>query len=241
MEPLRIELDLATNMVASSPIHLDGLLAFAAVRRAGGNLSAQKQIPVQFDERYGVWASSYLIAPALWRDRVTAIRKADPWGTFLKQGKVFTGGGKKMQVGSGPHKAYQFFYSSIQAPKAVAWCIGNREEIESLLSEIRSIGPLSRTLAGEIAAFRVVPDKSAVDWWKVRHLCAEHASKIHDLDLGMYHLGVGGIMPPYWKRSEWREILAPSRELVSQAEKAAGMGNPDDLLLLLGRQQKQAV
>lgn len=207
MQPFRVELDLATNMVASDPIHLDGFLAALAVQQASGNIEAGETLPL--DQSSGMWKASIFIAPTIWRDRMSYIRKADVWQTALDKNVAFSGGGNTLNTSSGSFKAYQFFRSTRQAPKAVAWGIGDINKVRALFDTALSLGPLARLGMGQINKVKVIEDDRANQYWKLRNLGA--------LERG-YHQGVGAIKPPYWKRTDHQEIWIPSRSVIRSVE-----------------------
>lgn len=211
MRPLRVEIRLATPIVASRPVLFDGLLAALAVNANGGDGSAAERLPLAQKVIDGnwVWAASQIIARAVWRDRHTYIRKADVWGTARDREVGFKGGPKIYQVASGVYKAYQFFRSVQQKPVAVAYCIGDLEQIDTLLSGLKFVGPLRRQGWGEVSSYKIVEDEAALERWKIRPMPAPHKG---------YYRAMAGLRPPYWNRCTWQAAWLPGRSVLRAVE-----------------------
>lgn len=86
-------------------------------------------------------------------------------------------------------QAYPVFVAS----KAVAYCIGDADELEALLHPdvglLTHIGKRTRLGHGKIVGFSITEDSTALDLWKRRILPWEEAG----------YLGIeANVIPPYW-------------------------------------------
>lgn len=207
MKPFRVELSLSTNRIASDAIHLDGLLAAIAVELAHGDVSAADSLPLARYE--GVYKASYLIMPAIWRDRMTYIRKADFWQIALDKDDAFSSKANQYSMGSGPYKGYLFSRSTCQSPKVVAYGVGDIDKVSELLAHVRSVGPLQRLSAGLVASAEVFHDPDAEDFWQLRNMPHE---------IPGYEPIVGGLTAPYWKRENHQIAWVPTRAHIRPIE-----------------------
>lgn len=198
MEPLRVELTLQTPMIEPAfPIHLDALLAWAAVEEATelsrrDPLTAQEELPLQ---RVGeVWAASALQFTQVATPTTTFTTKRTDVGLIadsLNTGAV-TRAANKLSLNSGPFRQALTFHQTRQPESAVAWCVGERSDIERLLDRISYLGARRRLGHGEIGSRIVSTDKSAHTRWKER-IMPEPADG--------YFPVRAVLSPPYWDRT----------------------------------------
>ena len=223
MEALRITFRLATPMVAPThPIHLDALLAWAAVEKAGGDIAAQEWLPLAIhgDREGGPWcwqASQVIPREVVTRDQLPMTRAFDPWTWADDRDKRFQGGPKTLKPGTGPYKAHQLRLPLQQALSAVAWAVGDVHHIRDLLDRVESLGKLARIGCGEIAAVTVEPDPLARERWRLRTMPTPTDG---------YRRTMATVRPPYWRRAGRIEAWSPPAETVAQAaaESLRGVG-----------------
>lgn len=182
--PLRIEMDLAGPMERpADPIHFDGLIAHLLVKR---DLPADATIdrirttilalPLERRETGGdwTWAASTIAfewtSPPMHGFATLAIRAAEisrfqETGAFTNR-KPET----KIDTSKSTFKAGVWARERQWAARAVAFCIGDEEEVRDLLSRLEQIGPRRRLGAGMVTGTRVVVDGRAHDLWSRRSL-----------------------------------------------------------------------
>jgi len=233
MEPLRIEALLSNRMAAPrTPIHLDALLAYAQVKtyfdpdeagtedyfRVLGN-----QIPVARHEAQGDWffkASVFMPVGPVSHSSEFFTQRMDQEGLVagIKSCSVklkkrpddprnkpenLPLHGAKIDVVRGVYRNMLGFYGVTEADRYQAFCVGDREEIESLLASghVNHLGPRRGTGYGAIAAWRVIPDESALErcYDRVRHI------QLTPDDQPV----VSPIRPPYWDKSAARTAYCP--------------------------------
>jgi len=203
MQPLAIRFSLITEMILpEAPIHLDALLAWAAVDAAGGDLAAQDALPLDrhtAEDGAWVWKASMLAtSPVEIRNNVPMVRSFEPWQSGMDKGEVYEGGPNVMTTGTGPYKAYIFTRHSGLIKEARAWCVGDLEKVTALLSRLTHIGKLSRLDFGRIESVDVKADEDTNAWkFRVIPWEADGYDKTHEC-----------VRPPYWKRENrvvaWR-------------------------------------
>lgn len=195
MQPLQVTFEIDTPMRApEEPIHLDALLAWAAVEEAGGDIAAQERLPLErYEAKDGqwVWCASRVIPRVLFRDQMPAIRAFRPADWARAKGEVFQGGPNKVSPGTGPYKAYQFSIPTIQVDFARAWCIGDPHRVVDLLDRVSHLGKLRRLGCGRVRTVRVEKDPLAEERWKLRTM--------PDAQEG-YRQAHMTLRPPYWDR-----------------------------------------
>lgn len=212
MSPLEIRFRLVTPMRApEQPIHLDALLAWAAVDAAGGDLAAQDDLPLELHAADGrrVWKASRLVFQPLHRQMMPMTRTFDPWAWAMDRGRVYTGGGNRLDPGMGPYKAYQIYVPLVQVERVRAWCIGEAERIGELLARVTHLGKLARLDMGRVLSREILPCAEARERWKCRTMPEP---------LPGYRPAVMTLMPPYWRREMRTVAWEPSAALVRALE-----------------------
>lgn len=210
MEPFRVAFHFVTPVRApDAPIHLDALLAWAAVDAAGGDLSAQEDLPLARHETDSgwVWKASRLVFRDIHGRGVMPSIRAFRMGEWAdERGRYYAGGREnKFKSGTGPYKAYMFSHPLLVAGRAEAWGIGDRIEIERLLLRVSHIGKLRRLDLGRISAFQVGLCEEAERLWRLR-VMPEPADG--------YRRVVSPLRAPYWDRSKRVAAWEPGREAV---------------------------
>jgi CRISPR type IV-associated protein Csf3 len=202
--PLRVEFELRHGSPIREPghiIHLDALMAFAAVQRsllAGSeNYSAQEQLPLSKitdgKESDPVWAASglfyqpYLKEVRYW-SRKTNIEKI----AQDKDRGLLVHRGDSIETGSGPWKGYSDFEPLLHTRILTGWCVGRKDEVEDLLSDIHFVGKRRSRGYGEVTSLRVTEDPLANEKILARVLTWA-ASKD-------YVPMMCGVRPPYFEK-----------------------------------------
>ncbi|MFE8034031.1 type IV CRISPR-associated protein Csf3 [Thiohalocapsa marina] len=196
MGPYRVTFRLATPMHApEQPIHLDAILAWAAVDAARGDLNAQDALPL---ERYvggdgrWVWKASRVLLKVEHRTGQMMTRSFEPWHWGEDRCRVYTKGPRIIKPGTGPLKGYVLSVPTLQVSIAQAWYIGDADAIATLLSRVTHLGKLRRLDFGRITDIQVTEDREALERWTLRSL--------PDTRPG-YRRCLQTLRPPYFDRS----------------------------------------
>jgi len=203
MNPLRIDIELCSPMVEpSSPLHLDALLAWAAVAEATANgdeepLVAQETLPLERD--LGVWCASALsfevLAPPSMR---FCTKRTDvPDIAQAVANGLIASAPNKFDINRGPWRQSLYFFTVQHAITASAWCIGDAERIAALLDRVRYLGARRRNGHGKIARISVTHDDDAHARWRERVLPEQQEG---------YLPLMATTAPPYWDRT--RQVAA---------------------------------
>ena len=114
----------------------------------------------------------------------------------------------------GPYRAFLLEQGCRWMKKAQAWCIGDKEEVEALLQEIRYLGPISRNGWGAVKSVTVTESRpDEVENWRLRPLPPEAGLELAGHTYALAHQG---IKPPYWKRTQYQKVMVPTlAELMS--------------------------
>ena len=123
-------------------------------------------------------------------------------------GFVSKSGKNKIPSEMGPFRAFLMENGCRWMEKAQAWCIGDKEEVETLLNEITHLGPLSRNGWGSVRDVTVAEaTEEEADNWRLRPLPPEAGLEHPRFAYALAHQG---LKPPYWKRTEYRKALVPT-------------------------------
>lgn len=209
MKPLRITFTLNRPLRHPEyPIHLDALLAWAAVReaeRAGSPdpLAAQEHLPLASHGAGAdaVWCASQLIfAPIEPPHTHLLVKRFELDALASGRGKVFSSGRNVFTPGSGPFKAFMVMHPMVWTRQVVAYAVGDPERIRELLAAVQSIGKLRRLKMGNIVSRDMVEDERAHAAWRYRVMPAPEPG---------YAALEANTRPPYWDRTARRVAYAP--------------------------------
>ena len=197
-EPLRVDFFLSSpSVVRGFPAHFDALLAYAMVEDKIESLVGEEtsvSLPIRGlsedllsevleKETRGteaVWKASALCpidaGPShvrFWR-RMTDIFEIAGLcskGIIETKRKLETGSGWKISTASGPYRNYIKAYMVREIPRMSAWCIGDAERIEEILTyRVPYLGGRTRLGYGRVEKVTVTPDPDAFEKWKFRTL-----------------------------------------------------------------------
>lgn len=218
IKPFRVEWRLTTPMTSPDhPIHLDALLAWAAVDADDGDLSSQDKLPLKYhedDDGRWVWMASQLFPDVQSREQLFRIRKFDTWTWGEDWNTKYVGAGKSHKPGTGPYKGYVFHTPMIHAPTVRAWGVGDIHAVRSMLDRVTNIGSLRRLDHGRIAEFSVTEDGAALALWGLR-------TRTEALE--GYLPAIATVRPPYFQRHLREECYQPTALTIrSSLEQHAG-------------------
>lgn len=208
-KPLRVTWRLCRPMISRQhEIHLDALLAFARVKEANGDWSAQDDLPLAratVGEDWCFKASALLFDAAQACHLMHMCRRTDVTQISLDGA---AGGPLKLRLaeidtGRGYLKGYSMLQSTQVIKDVTAWCIGDPERVVELLSGIPSIGKLGRNSFGLVESFSVEEAaQSETGLWAYRALPRSFDSTEHVLQARSagvaYALALGRTSSPYW-------------------------------------------
>jgi CRISPR type IV-associated protein Csf3 len=208
MKPLKIVFRLGAPVVVPEyPIHLDALIARMAVERAAFDLSAQEALPLARHETGNgwVWKASWVEFSGITQRWLSeSIRRYDAWGRARDHARGVLDRFKKLNPGTGPDKAYQFFTPMMAASEAHAYCVGDIQAVSELLQNLKYLGKLHRLGYGRITAVEILEDERAMEFWRYRTMPESVPG---------YVLVWSCLRPPYWERrnctESWQPVEAP--------------------------------
>jgi CRISPR type IV-associated protein Csf3 len=221
MEPLKITFTFSSPIVLVSdyPIHLDALLAFAVSQDAedagSENPWADSEDLSHLFESYGegedmVWKASKLnFTPMSEPGTMNMIRKTDPEkimydhdaGKFKPKRKL-----TRVDTQKGQMKAYQWLCYYQWMEKAEAYCIGDAEEIEDMLTYIKFVGKQGRNGYGVVKDIVVEPCAEAKQKWMNRVMPESFKDEQEEIQ---YAKAMHCLRPPYWKKLNRVVALEP--------------------------------
>jgi CRISPR type IV-associated protein Csf3 len=203
LKPLRVDAYLLDGRVATSDLYLplDSMLAWAWIYEHDPERLAMSTsgfegeiyhppIPVERRESNGEWyyACSFAIGDpvaertAWWNKRFDA-RHAEEYVDFQgRRGKI--------NASAGRYKAYRMPVVTYLVPQLTWYCVGDEDEIRSLLANITHIGKKRSQGKGRVREWRVtpsdedlshlrpIPDPDGHDWQAVRPPYWEHRNVV---------------------------------------------------------------
>lgn len=228
MNPLRIDLFLKNRIAApSTPVHLDGFLAYATVKinfdpeEATGPEYFRvlgERLPLEKYEDNDDWffkASMFTPAGAQTHSSEYFTQRMDQEG-LAKQAaeKRVSIGRKKFQelkphdgkidVARGVHRNMLGFYGVSYSDQFQAYCVGDDSQIAELLSSgyLTHFGPRRRSGYGEILRFEITEDAEAQTkcFNRNRHI------KMTESDVPV----IRPIRAPYWDKHQQRPGFVPA-------------------------------
>jgi len=208
-EPLHVIFHLRPNsrIVNYSPIHFDGLLARAVVSMATqGRLLQDAEEPYwiplplktlwQSKEGLPLWAASTLQPLGNYVDDIYIRHKRNSEGFLHNKKKLVTRNGPWME---------RRLPTPVQVcDKYEAFCIGNAEHIEALLSQFAHIGKLR---LGRVDKIEVIPTEFEEEqiWLKGYKLIKPLPIAAQLLEIWPCKPTLVGWTPPFWKPSLFSE------------------------------------
>ncbi len=221
-KPLKVTIRFITPFVHESeyPKYLDALLAKGKVIIAeqNGCANAWSEGDILPLEKAGenadwVWKASRLIfTPMASRILVNQQRKSDPAavhndfdeGLWRPKGKEWKTP-PKINTQSGQNRAYQIYTATQWMEKAVAWCVGDKDEIEKLLSQLPYIGKQGRNGWGLVESFTVEECPEANEGWKLRVLPSDIVGASETEYAPVY----SAPRAPYWNKQARCMMMEP--------------------------------
>lgn len=174
MVPLEVTATLYGRVILprAGYVHLDGLLAWAAWARSGDPPALDETqivrypIPVAESECGRYHLASASACAVRFREK-RYVNKRFPVAEWQ-----MLGGGKsanRIQINAGPSKGFRIPLEAhhLEDHEIRWWCIGDRDEIEALLSLVTHVGRLRGHGEGEVREWRVEPCKPWGDGFPV--------------------------------------------------------------------------
>lgn len=234
MRPLQIDCRLGGPWCPPAyGMHLDAVLAYslvnACVRAANTAVRSYDEIIADLPlERHdngvngGVWKAS-VFHPVGWlgQERRSLVAKTDVehMSGLIAAGRVETKGGSKIDTVRGIAKNAQTFFTIEHAQGLRAWCIGDADAIDDLLSEVFAVGVKTRIGFGSLLPFadgrlwRVSECEDAAIHWMRRSSPTRLIEESYP--------AIGSWRPPYWRGSEPIYRPFPARLPAEVSQQAA--------------------
>lgn len=220
LEPLRIRAYLRTGVVSDKFLPLDGILLYQAHRWQDGDQVVT--IPGDYTVKGVATLPLGIIHPGRriwyyqcsWAQWSHDIEGRDYWNKRFDSAFAdmldFGDRRGKVVIGAGQYKAYHMtvFY---RVAEWVEWyCVGDKTEIEALLSTLTNIGKKGVQGWGRVRQWQI--DRKKEDWsvWRDGQLMRGiPVEDVADIDQ-VFYVGMYGIRPSYWKKSNHRSLAMPT-------------------------------
>ena len=208
MEPLAVTFKLVGPIIEpSQPLHLDALLgrcaADAAILRNEDPNYSVEHLPLQQHDynNLKVWcASAFIFVKQRPVGMLHRMRRSEYQGLFdaSNLGLLFKPQ-RTVNAASGALRAWSFTRPMVLASEARAWCIGDRAQLNELLSTVHYIGALGKLGYGHIEGMEIKADPAANWKWLNRDLPDVPAVRreIDGKDLFADSIDAS-FRPPYW-------------------------------------------
>lgn len=192
-------------------IHLDALLAYAAVQMHGGDFNKQHDIPVErTDGSNWVFKASALkfsapidVYDQVWTRKLTEAEYINVRSVIKERAD---GGISSIDHGSGDLKSYYSAHNCVVVSNAHGYLVTDNPDIVlSMLNDhVKSIGKWAKNGFGEVSQW-MIEDADICDAWKWRAMPAAFDEN-HD---NMLRKDFGNIRAPYWKKQTYQDVLLP--------------------------------
>lgn len=161
MSPLRVVAELSEPVSFSfGTVALDALLASQVARRDGrppmrrGEPSDYTPVPPIAPHPSGYYLASWALPGRLAWSMATHIHKPAPADWYLR---LCTGKVRRIDIGTGPDKAYRLPRHRQRFTDLTWWCIGDAEAIRLLLLGVTRVGSHRRDGIGKVRSWTVEP------------------------------------------------------------------------------------
>lgn len=200
LEPLQITLRTLQPIVATEPLHLDGLLAKAVVIEAlQGDVLPQTTDAYYIPLPLGVervidglplWQSTDFVPVDAKSDHTHYHQRGDcnPYDKVIKR--------KQPPTTEGQYMSYRVPIKRTVADRWVATCIGDRRFVEQYLSLLQYVGKKHSQGYGRVLSWDVQPINEFV--------LRDRPIPLSGSELQIRNLTMMGWTPPYWHRALWR-------------------------------------
>lgn len=213
MEALRLVWTFRTPMIVPAhPVHSDALLAWATVQRAIAMMAEnpfdeQENLPLESAGE--VWKASQLVFTPLGEMSLMPFMRKFGLADFAAASGVKYVANKKNTFveATGRFKSFDLRLPTQMMAQAVAWCVGDRGQIEDLLRDVVSIGPQKKIGMGEVKSLTVEPcPADEAENWRIRVLPQGAGLELPQVK---YVPAVACCRAPYWDRTKQREAMIP--------------------------------
>jgi len=206
MSPLKILIKASGVVLPSLPMHLDDILAAAAVNQflSNGTIEIENYsditdyLPIEKQTTGRDWV--YKSSVVRWEFKSyfmkSITRKVDPYSVAqLRNGGLLKYNAKDVNSASGPLKSSIDLIPCASYAEGVAYLIGDKDKLRQLLSHIDYVGRKHNRGCGKVIEIEVTDCEDANQYWKDRFLplSMQELSDQHSLTSNI------GIKPPYWK------------------------------------------
>lgn len=215
MEPLRVEARLCRALVnPGKPVALDALLGAAVALREDlihpscADEVVDLELPLARSSCGRYWLASFSEQTVETRDRAY-INRRPLVSQLIDFGDPSI---KSTHISAGPNKGYRIpiEIGLLEGDKMTWWCIGESDEIRSLLALVHHIGKRRAVGRGKVREWRVEPCEPWGDGFPVvRDGRALRPLPVDHEGVTERRLAMGALTPPYWMRERWGEVLTP--------------------------------
>jgi CRISPR type IV-associated protein Csf3 len=216
MEALQIECQMAGAWCPPAfGLHLDGLIAWSLVQESlnSGHVVDDYEAIISdlpFDRHEcGAWCASQFF-PVGWAGQeqryFTGKTPVEDMAKYIGAGAVETKGGSIIDTARGIAKNHQGYITLELVRGLRAWCLGDADAIEELLSKVHAVGVKTRMGFGSLLPFddgklwRITPSKDANQHWMRRSLPTRLTEDSYP--------SFGSWRAPYWRGNDsiWRPV-----------------------------------
>lgn len=218
---LKITLTIVKSVIPEKPQHFDDILAAAAVKKY---LEDEQNVKIEGKEYSDiinflpldkhnendedwVWKSSVI----RWKNKGLYMKGVTQAHDIYKFAEMRNSGVLKynragLDTASGSLKSTISLLPSAAYSVGVAYCVGDKNKVEDLLSHLKHIGRLHKRGGGEIINYEVKEEENN-DNWKDRFLPLSMTTLINDNHFLANNIGIN---PPYWLNKKTMGWAIPS-------------------------------
>lgn len=207
VEPISVQCTTLTPVAMTDPLHLDSILSSAVVLQIFEGLPLPQSstpyflpIPLAveswFDE-LPLWQSTDLVPVNPLEDRTHIHQRTDANPYRLLAHSVQGKKRKQIPKSEGQYMSYRLPLRTVWADRWQARCVGNLEEVRSLLELLTHVGRKTHIGFGRVANWQVESCKNF-------ELCERPIPIATAEDILQHNASFMGWTPPYWNRTTWR-------------------------------------
>lgn len=210
MNPFIVELDIVTPVMIREHMMLDGLLAYCKKETGSSVEEALNELPLK--KRLSSEGKPYWAASRFFYRHTPAMTGKQLKHTPFEELRDHTDGKRQVQTSKGPDKSYLNKLHGSHITKAIAFGVGDVDEVDYLLQKVTHFGGMGRVGFGKVVQAQAddfeFDYSEYIDDQLVRPVPA--AMAMADV--------VAGALPPYWDKTSWQPIKLPVAQNPSSVE-----------------------
>lgn len=201
MSPFIVELDIVTPVIIREHMMFDGLLAYCKKETGSSIEEALNELPLE--QRFSNEGKPYWAASRFFYKHTPAMTGLQRKHTPFEELRDHTDGKRQVSSMKGPDKSYINRLHGSHITKAIAFGVGDIDEVDYLLQKVTHFGGMGRVGFGKVVQAKADDFEFDYSEYIDGALVRPIPTTMADADV------VAGALPPYWNKTGWQPIKLP--------------------------------